>query len=64
MHPAFGVDSYPTSRPIFATNVNSPNDIDRLFDTITYQKVCEANIFFLHSTTYCYSNVAQQYCVV
>lgn len=38
MHPAFGVDSYPTSRPIFATNVNSPNDIDRLFDTITYQK--------------------------
>lgn len=51
MHPAFGVDSYPTSRPIFATNVNSPNDIDRLFDTITYQKVCEANIFFLQSTT-------------
>ena len=39
MHPAFSVDSYPTSRPIFATNVNSPDDIDRLFDTITYQKV-------------------------
>ncbi|XP_061193634.1 aminopeptidase N-like [Saccostrea echinata] len=38
MHPAFGVDSYPSSRPIFATNVNSPDDIDRLFDTITYQK--------------------------
>lgn len=39
MHPAFSVDSYPTSRPIFATNVNSPDDIERLFDTITYQKV-------------------------
>ncbi|XP_022293298.2 aminopeptidase N-like [Crassostrea virginica] len=38
MHPAFSVDSYPTSRPIFATNVNSPDDIERLFDTITYQK--------------------------
>ncbi|XP_048768229.2 aminopeptidase N-like [Ostrea edulis] len=38
MHPAFGVDSYPTSRPIFASSVNSPADIDRLFDTITYQK--------------------------
>lgn len=50
MHPAFGVDSYPTSRPIFATNVNSPNDIDRLFDTITYQKVCGAKIFLIHST--------------
>ncbi|XP_076823238.1 aminopeptidase N-like [Clavelina lepadiformis] len=38
MHTAFTVDALVTSRPIVAENVNTPSDINALFDDISYEK--------------------------
>ena len=38
LHTAFNVDGLTTSRPIVAENVETPDDINALFDDITYEK--------------------------
>jgi hypothetical protein len=51
-HPAKELDSLSSSHPIEVV-VNNPSDIDEIFDTISYKKVCIYNIFFYYICTLC-----------